>query len=718
MKLGLPLDIRRRLLGRKAEAELAPSLLGLADAARDDNRWRDAAALYGEALRLDPENGPIHVQAGHMFKEAGDLERAERHYLAALRLRPADPDLALQLGHFRKISGRLREAELEYARALSLKPGWVEPAHELEFLRQTGRRGGIPTAAEAVRPDEATSPLERLSQVDALTRSGAYDHLAPEVMPRTPAELLHRNGESIHLRRLGRKDRSRWGVQTTLRGVEAIRGFCISREPIVEMQILLNGLTIWRGPTRPYPLANEREDFALRKNVFNVWLDFSSFAPGRYHIELRFRDLDDMPDPEGGRRSHRELVVIDEPLPEPLFEGGDAWTPVTDPDDPRSVEEQVNARPSIISPAVRSLFKSPPKNILVLRTDQLGDVVISVPAMLRLRELFPEARLVAVLTPANADLVRTLQVFDEIIVVEFPDEKVIQRKRVMTPEDQEALRHRLAAYNFDLALDLAPAVESRPLLLLSGAPFLAGMRDKQWPYITAGFDLNTYDPIGRSDMMPASCKTLAFVESLNTMMNSPARILRRPELTRDRLAKFGIADEENYVVLHTGARVVFSRWGHYMALAERVLERTPYKLIILSDDPNTRSQLTPGLRSSDRCQLLDQRLDFDDFDAILSFCTVFVGNDSGPKHLASLRGSNVVSLHTPRINWGEWGQEQTGSIIHRRVPCAGCHIYHEPEECGKDYICVTSISLEEVWGAMQPFLSLSSEAAVKSLLST
>ena len=125
---------------------------------------------------------------------------------------------------------------------------------------------------------------------------------------------------------------------------------------------------------------------------------------------------------------------------------------------------------------------------------------------------------------------------------------------------------------------------------------------------------------------------------------------------------------------------------------------------MLSDDPDTRSELTSKLLSSDRFQLLDKRLPFDDFDALLSYCTVFVGNDSGPKHLASLRGANVVSLHTPRINWGEWGQEQTGSIIHRQVPCAGCHIYHDPEECGRDYVCVSKISVDEVWTAMQPFL--------------
>ena len=92
-----------------AEAQDLPSpatlLIGRADAARDAGKFGVAAQLYDEALRLQPDLGPIHVQAGHMFKETGDPAAAERHYDKALRLMPDDADLALQLGAFLQASG-------------------------------------------------------------------------------------------------------------------------------------------------------------------------------------------------------------------------------------------------------------------------------------------------------------------------------------------------------------------------------------------------------------------------------------------------------------------------------------------------------------------------------------------------------------------------------------------------------------------------------------
>ena len=68
-----------------------------ADAARDAKEYRRAAVLYERALRLVPDNAAIHIQCGHMFKEAGELANAEPHYLHAKQLTPNDPDLALQI---------------------------------------------------------------------------------------------------------------------------------------------------------------------------------------------------------------------------------------------------------------------------------------------------------------------------------------------------------------------------------------------------------------------------------------------------------------------------------------------------------------------------------------------------------------------------------------------------------------------------------------------
>src|SRR5215203_3256185 len=97
---------------RRLQEQNTNKLRRAADAARDRKEWITAARLYEQVLTRELGNTSIHIQCGHMLKEAGDLARAEYHYNRASQLTPNDPDLALQRGHFYKVAGRHREAEL------------------------------------------------------------------------------------------------------------------------------------------------------------------------------------------------------------------------------------------------------------------------------------------------------------------------------------------------------------------------------------------------------------------------------------------------------------------------------------------------------------------------------------------------------------------------------------------------------------------------------
>ena len=519
----------------------------------------------------------------------------------------------------------------------------------------------------------------------------------PALVPRTPEEMLESHREHIHVGRLGRREPGAWGMRRTLRAVEAIRGFVISETPITEVQVILNGITIHRGPLKGgYVLQYERDKDRIRKYVFNIWLDLArGYARGLYPLELRFLDANE------DVRSWHDEIVLAEPIHESEYPDSDALVSLT-PGDPRSVEEQIRARPSMVRSAKRDLFPDGVRNILVMRTDQLGDMVASIPAMRRLREIAPDARIVGLLTGANAELARTLDLFDEVIVVDFPDDP-IERRRIMPLEKQEALRQQLQVYQFDLAIDLAQSDVSRPLLLLTGAKMMFGTGGGDTPWMSENI-FNTRDRWNTMDVTPHSSKVLGLVESIGTFLTSHAPVIRRPELTRDLLKPYDIGPDDEYVVLHGGARVIFSRWAHYPALARLLLERTRYKVVLISEDVGFGDTIPADLLADERLIFLPKRLSFDVFDAFISFAKAMVGNDSGPKHLAALRGTNVVTIFTARINWAEWGQENIGSIISRKVPCQGCAIFHDAEECGKDFACIRDIGLEEVYTALEQYL--------------
>jgi ADP-heptose:LPS heptosyltransferase len=673
-----------------------------ADAARDAKKYLKAALLYEKALRRAPDDSAIHVQCGHMFKEAGDLARAEHHYSQAKQLTPDDPDLALQLGHFYKVAGRPLEAELAYRRAIDLDPEWPEPAIELAGLYRTGWRNHTkPAAGQPRRPNGSATigvTIPTLGNVDAEIRLRPFPieaGLVPEIAPQPAESKLYSHAEEVTIRLLGRRERTHWGIRSTVRGVDAIRGFRISAAPIVEVRATLNGLRFYSDAPQAFPLKYEKYDQNKKKYVFNIWYDFSNFIEGLYDLHLQFLDEN------GGLQVHTEQIVIGAPISEDRYPNSDRLVSVSKSAN-RSIEEQINSRPSMIRAALRARFPTLPRNILAIRVDQLGDIIVSIPAIRRLRDLLPEARLVGLLSFNNADLAKTLNLFDEIIAIDFREDEW-ERHRVMPFDEQHELRRRLEPYKFDVAIDLAEADVSRPLLLLSGAPFLFGFKDDRSPWLSAFYEGWMVDPINGRQAIPISVKEMGLVEWFGALLRNHSQIIRRDDLSKSCLTSYGIADEDRFAVLHTGARLKFSHWPHYDKLAAMILDDTDLKVVMMTDDPTMRSKLPPTLTASPRFQLLDRRLPFDDLDAFLSFCIVFVGNDSGPGHLASLRGANVVTLFLARQNWNEWGPENRGYIISRRVPCAGCNIFWKPEECGKDFACITHIRPEEVYSTMSKF---------------
>jgi ADP-heptose:LPS heptosyltransferase/Flp pilus assembly protein TadD len=682
----------------------AAALVARAEQARARGDFTDAAFFYDEALKLRPERANWRVQAGHMHKEAGAFDAAEACYLAALAARPKDADLALQLGHFYKVAGRLDRAEAEYRRAADLKPGWQPPLDELLGLAKSGWRGKA--AAAALEPPHRFEDIDLriraelapyVAEADRFARAGAMDGLVPKLVPRRPQDLLHHHPEGVDVRRLGRREEGFWGLRRTLRGVEAVRGFCVSRVPVTEIAILLNGLAIHRGPvTGGYVLKFERERSRLRKYVFNVWLDTAALAHGLHAIELRFTDAN------GDIRSWHDEVVIARAIDERDYPGSDTLVSI-DRADPRPIEQQIRTRPSMVRDARRALFPDGVRSVLVMRTDQLGDMVASVPALIRLREIVPGARIVGLVTIANYDLAVSLKLFDEIIVADFPDDRT-ERRRLMPLAEQEALRDRLAPYQFDIAIDLAQSNVSRDLLRLSGAKFIHGTGGEDWPWLSSDFIFNSHDRWNGMDNTPHSTKVLALVEALGALLSGGPPVIRRDDLTPEMLADYGVGAGQRFAVLHAGARVEFSRWPYYPQLAAMLLAATDLKIVMMSEEPGFRETLPAELLTNPRFVLLDKRLPFEIFDAFISFATVVVGNDSGPKHLASLRGTNVVTLFTARINWSEWGQENVGAIISRRVPCAGCALFHDPEECGKDFACIRDVRPQEVFDTVMRYV--------------
>jgi ADP-heptose:LPS heptosyltransferase len=150
------------------------------------------------------------------------------------------------------------------------------------------------------------------------------------------------------------------------------------------------------------------------------------------------------------------------------------------------------------------------------------------------------------------------------------------------------------------------------------------------------------------------------------------------------------------VVVHTGAARDFCIWPleHFQRLVAR-LRSHGYSVRVLCDAPQFAQWKQLGEREIKTPQTPTELM------ALLDDARVFIGNDSGPGHLAALCGVPTFTLFGPHLPEG-WAPLHPEAQWIRGRPC--------PYKPCEDYcrfrvhFCMTSVNPDEAWTSIEPFV--------------
>ena len=705
--------LRENFVARADAVRAALYAVCLPDVSRDAQReWLahyrrpDApltcAALIGAcyAGRLGGE-GEVVAQAQDL-KAIGLHGHAKAAMEGGLDENTASRGAAIEWALIAKINGDFPRAARLLKRAFKQQPSdflrrelvailpEVEPiasviarfADDAEFLKIAGERAIFRQALNA----EASSP-----------GSKNLADLAPEIAPEFRPPATSGGGERIEVLDLGRGRRWDFGQwRRSLKKVDFVRARVASGKPLTNLRVRIDGRTV--GETAGVNLRAVDEPSPLSHRMFNCWFDLTGVSPGLHEIQLYFEEWD------GGYRTWEDMVWYDaQPASAHAAATSAAIVELDDGAADVSLEARIAALPSLQLPAQRQTFQGAFEKILVVRADQLGDTVMSVPAMLALKRHFPEASLHGLFSPAQGDFVRSLGLFDQLFFVNLRYDQT-SRTRSLALAQQSELRQALAPQRFDLAIDLSPGLHSRPLLRLAGARYTAGFRPSEFPWMNFGIDVQSRDPGNGQACLSHAHAPESLVESLALAIKRPAVTLPKADLDPAFAKSLGLAPDRRFAVIHAGARTASRKWpvAHFLDVARRLVREAHLHVVMLLDAPADLAAPPEDLAPED-FTILKGALSFADFDGLLSHCAVFIGNDTGPKHLAALRGTPVVSIHMGAVNWSEWGQEGSGVVLTRRAPCYGCGI-ELIEECGRGLPCLLGVSADEVFAAASNYM--------------
>lgn len=288
-----------------------------------------------------------------------------------------------------------------------------------------------------------------------------------------------------------------------------------------------------------------------------------------------------------------------------------------------------------------------PRNILVIDFGQLGDVVMSLPALRAIRERFPHARLTAAVGKPGAEIVEMSGYTDAIIKIDrvglrdgFKPLSVLRIFNVV-----KEVRSR----QFDFVIDLHSFSETNLLGFLSRAPKRLFSRR---PGRSLDFLANFKPPPPLDDNDPNRHLVERYLDVLLPLgiKNQPRtpRLVTTAEDDRgvDAMLRKPKADIGAPLVgLFPGAGHPGRCWplGKYAQLADFLLRNDGVRPIVFfgPEERNIVHQMRGLFPPS--CIILDQ-LSIRQLAAAQARLSVFVSNDTGPVHIAAAVGTPVVVL--------------------------------------------------------------------------
>lgn len=98
-------ELRNAVQKRSTDANLALSMLLLADRQYKSQDYQGAIDTYQRALKLDDNNPITHYRLGYVFTQKGDLDDAQRHIETALQLDPDFEQAVAAMGYVYRRKG-------------------------------------------------------------------------------------------------------------------------------------------------------------------------------------------------------------------------------------------------------------------------------------------------------------------------------------------------------------------------------------------------------------------------------------------------------------------------------------------------------------------------------------------------------------------------------------------------------------------------------------
>ena len=328
-----------------------------------------------------------------------------------------------------------------------------------------------------------------------------------------------------------------------------------------------------------------------------------------------------------------------------------------------------------------SLSLSQRPKILIIRRDNIGDLVCTTPAVAALRKHYPDAEIAALVNSYNAGVLQGNPNLDRVFVYQKLKHAGSIASRFKAVSDRLKLIAKLRRWKPDVTILAKASYERHGLNFAQqiGAKNIIGYVPNDLTQAKGLPDIRLATPeftaLHEVEAVNGLIKPLGIEDALG-----PLQVFPDANTVAELIQKLPAAPKR--IALHISAREPERRWGieNFISLSQHILQTQPETQILLfwspgkADDPyhpgddEAAGQLMQAVQGQHLVPMPTQNLT--ELIAALSLCDLFIGTDGGALHLAVGLNKKILAFFEnlpQKLNhWYPW--QVPNRVVHSSNP--------------------------------------------------
>lgn len=343
------------------------------------------------------------------------------------------------------------------------------------------------------------------------------------------------------------------------------------------------------------------------------------------------------------------------------------------------------------------------QNILIIRPSAMGDIVMASPLLAVLRSAYPKARIVWLVEPGLADLLRHNRDLDELILWPKGEwNRLLREKRFLELLRRvAAFRRELRSHHFDLAIDAVGLAKSRFLLWLAGAQRSVGFASKEPGAFLLDLKVSKENDDSR---MSSEYREMIIALGLDPGPFLPKIVVSAEDgiIARQLLESIGASRE--YLVFAPFTTRPQKHWfnARWSLLAGELADKFGKSVVILGGPSDAgQGEEIAAQSGSSAVYHLCGRTTLGQSAAIIEHAALLIGVDTGLTHMGSAFAVPTLALFGSTCPYRTTPSPRT-RVLYDAPACSPCR---RKPTCHDHFDCMRALTVEKVVAAATDLLA-------------